>query len=108
MGTRSSVLLKLFLGLKQFGLYFHPRDEIGRLRLLLTSLRLEFLEFLSLAEADCSENDLAALFLNHKITLNELHLDMVDIVQGEGSWASLERTVKEELSVETFIHLDHE
>jgi hypothetical protein len=41
-------------------------------------------------------------------TLNEIHLDTVDIVHGEGSWASLECTAKEELLVETFTHRDHE
>lgn len=98
--------LELFVALKQFGLCFYPRDELRRLGSLSTGLRLESLEFLSLAEADCAEDDLATLFRNHKDTLREIHLDTVDIVKGEGSWMSLERTVKEELSVEKFIHVD--
>lgn len=99
--------LELFPALKQFGLCFHPRDEVRRLRSLSTSLRLESLEFLSLAEADCSENDLASLFRNHEGTLDTIHLDMVDIIDGEGSWASLECIVRNELSVEKFVHLGH-
>jgi hypothetical protein len=72
------------------------------------SLQLQSLDFLSLAEADCAESDLATLFLNHKDILTEIHLDRVEIAKGEGSWASLERMVNEELSLEKFVHLGHE
>lgn len=100
--------MQLFKSLRQFGLYFYPHDDYERLHSIGTNLELECLEFLSIAGADCSEDDLATLFLKHKYTLSEIHLDMVNIIEGEGSWASLENTVAKELNIEQFIHNDHE
>jgi hypothetical protein len=100
--------LELFPGLKQFALCYHPHDEVGRLTSLSASLQLKSLNFLSLAGADCAESDLATLFRNHKDTLKEIHLEVVEIMEGEGSWTSLERMVNEELSTEKFVHIEHE
>lgn len=95
----------LFPALKEFSLCFYGRDEDGRLGSLSTSLRLQFLQVLSITAADCAEGDLATLFLNHKDTLREIHLDSIDIIGGKGSWTSLECTVEEKLSIEKFSHV---
>lgn len=71
-----------------------------------TSLRLQSLRVLSITAADCTEGDLATLFLNHKDTLREIHLDSIDIIEGKGSWTSLECTVEEKLSIEKFSHVN--
>ena len=76
---------ELFQALKCFGLYCYPRDEVRRLRSLSTSLCLDYLELLSLAEADYTKDNLATLVLQHGSTLNKIHLDMIDIVNEEGS-----------------------
>ncbi|KAH8595094.1 hypothetical protein B0O99DRAFT_512714 [Bisporella sp. PMI_857] len=92
----------LFPALKEFSLYFYGHDEDGRLGTLSTSLRLPSLRVLSITAVDCAEDDLATLFLNHKDTLREIHLDSIDIIEGKGSWTSLECTVGEKLSIEKF------
>lgn len=97
----------LFPALKEFSLYFYPRDEDGRLRTLSTSLRLQSLRALSITATDCAGDDLATIFLNHKDTLTEIHLDIVNSIEGKGSWTSLECTVKEQLSVEEFSHVEY-
>jgi hypothetical protein len=48
---------------------------------------------------------LATLFLNHKDILREIHLDSIDIIEGKGSWTSLECMVEEKLSIEKFSHV---
>lgn len=100
--------INLFPDLKEFSLYFYERDEDGRLGTLSNSLRLQSLRVLSITAADCTEDVLATLFLNHKETLKEIYLDSVDIIEGKGSWTSLECTVEEKLSVEKFSHVEHE
>ena len=97
----------LFLTLKEFSLYFYGRDEDGRLGTLSTSLRLPSLWVLSITVVDCAKDDLATLFLNYKDTLREIHLDSIDIIEGKGSWTSLECTVQEKLSIEKFSHVEY-
>lgn len=97
----------LFLALKESSLYFYGRDENGRLSSLSTSLRLLSLRVLSIDVVDCTEDDLVTLFLNHKDTLREIYFDSIGIMEGKGSWTSLERTVVEKLSVEKFSHVDN-
>ncbi len=92
----------LFPALKQLSLDFDPCIEDGGLRTLSTSLILPSLRVLSISGAECTEDDLATMFLNHKDTLREIYLVVVDIIEGKGSWASLEDTVENKLSVEKF------
>jgi hypothetical protein len=99
-------LIGLFPALQEFSLYFYPHDENRRLGTLSTSLQLQNLRVLSITITDCAEDDLATLFLNHKDTLREIHLDIVNIIEGKGSWMSLEYTVEEQLSVESFLTLN--
>ena len=98
--------IRLFPALKEFSLYFYGRDENGRLGSLSNSLQLPSLRTLSIDAVDCTEDDLVTLFLNHKDTLREIYLDSIYIMEGKGSWTSLERIVEEKLSVETFSHVD--
>jgi len=100
--------IELFPALPELSLGFYPHDEEGRLSALSTSLRLQYLQVLSIDWADCSEEDLARLFLNHKDTLREINLDCVFIKEGRGSWQSLRQTVQEQLSIEKFSQLNCE
>jgi len=100
--------LELFPALEGFSLNFYERDEEGRLSELSTRLRLQSLRVITIDSANCTEHDLAMLFLNHKDTLKEIHLDCVSIINGKGSWTSLESTVEEQLSVEEFSHIEYE
>jgi hypothetical protein len=97
MDTRAIEFYRSFPDLKEFSLYFYGRDEGGRLGTLSSSLRLQSLRVLSITAANCTEDFLATLFVNHKDTLKEIYLDSVDIIEGKGSWTSLEYTVEENL-----------
>lgn len=98
----------LFPALEELLLYFYLCDESSRISALSTSLQLQFLRVLRIDSANCVEDDLATLFLNHKDTLREFYLDGVDIMEGKGSWTSLECIIKEKLSVEKFSHIEYE
>ncbi|KAM3079133.1 hypothetical protein ACMFMF_004061 [Clarireedia jacksonii] len=90
-----------FPTLEEFSLHFFKYDEKGRLSALCTRLRLQSLRVLTVVSADCTEDDLATLFINHKDTLRKIFLDSVDIREGKGSRMSLECMIREQLSVET-------
>lgn len=98
----------LFPALEALLLYFYLRDESSWISRLSTSLQLQFLRVSRIDSANCTEDDLATLFLNHKDTLREFYLDGVDIIEGKGSWTSLECSIKEKLSVEKFSHIEYE
>ena len=95
-------------GVQTCALPIYLRDEGGRLSALSTSLRLRYLQVLSIDSAECSEDDLARLFLNHKNTLREIRLDGVDIIEGKRSWLSLRCTVQEQFSIERFSQSNYE
>jgi hypothetical protein len=92
--------INLFPNLNRLGLTFELCDEQRRLRAISKVLRLRCLRVLKIDAVECTENDLARLFLNHKNTLKEIDLTRIWFLDGKGSWRSLTRTIREQLSIE--------
>lgn len=73
---------------------------LQQFRTISEALCLRHLQFLDIDCVDCSEEDLARLVLNHKDTLKKVSFSDVNIIAGGGSWQSLVRTIRDQLSIE--------
>lgn len=100
--------VSLFPNLGRFRLAFYPRDEGQRFRAISNSLRLQRLRTLALSSVQCTEDDLVGLILACKNTLQEINLDLTGIVAGGGTWQSILRKIRDELSIRRLTMIDCE
>lgn len=95
--------ITLFPALERLGLSFYPddypRDEIRRFGAICEALRLRRLRVLEGECVECNEDDLAKLILSHKDILKEISFKAVCIVAGGGTWQSLIRMIRDQLSI---------
>lgn len=92
--------ITLFPGLQRLSLEFNPRDEYEHFPAISQTLRLPGLRFLRIEAVQCTEDELVALLLGHKDSLEEVCFSLVDLISEGGTWQSLLATVRDKLSIQ--------
>lgn len=92
--------ITLFPGLQRLSLGFNFRDEHEHFPAISQTLRLPGLRFLSIDAVQCTEDELVALLLGHKDSLEEVCFSLVDLISEGGTWQSLLATVRDKLSIQ--------
>lgn len=92
--------ITLFPGLQRLSLEFNHRDEYEHFPAISQTLRLPGLRFLRIDAVQCTEDELVALLLGHKDSLEEVYFSLVDLISEGGTWQSLLATVRDKLSIQ--------
>jgi hypothetical protein len=90
--------IALFPRLQRLSLEFDLVDEHEHFPELSQRLRLQGLQFLGIFGVECTDDELVALLLGQKDTLEEAYFSRVDIIAEGGSWQALLAIVRDELS----------
>jgi hypothetical protein len=96
--------LKLFPCLRRLELEFLPMDQHEGFPELSRILRLPNLRYLSLSHLECTKEELDALLVRHRATLEEVHLDSVNLQEDSferpnNVWRPFLATVRDRLSL---------